>query len=198
PRTAVNFNILQAPDVQDEILYLCTGESINLSAGQGSYQYLWSTGATSETISVSSEGIYNVEITNVQGCSSSKTFEVSGVETPVIREIISTGGSVSILLENQGEFLYSLNGNNYQASHQFPSVPGGIYTADVKNLAGCSIVNKDFAHLVIPQYISPNNDGYHDFFELKGISFFGNSEVRIFDRYGKLLAFGAGTNFRWD
>ena len=198
PRTAVEFTIYPAPAPQDEVLYLCTGTSIELDAGLENQQYEWSTGATSRSITVSGAGIYEVKITNSLGCSSTKTVEVVAVETPVIQEVVSEGRSVSILLENQGDFLYSLDGSNFQASPLFPSVKGGIYTAYVKNLAGCSVETLQFAHLVLPEYITPNNDGYHDYFELKGVSFFGSSEIRIFDRYGKLLASGPGANFRWD
>lgn len=198
PRTAVKFSIFQAPQTVDELLYLCSGTSLQLDAGLADLQYLWSTGATSRNISISNAGVYSVEITNPQGCSTTKTFEVASVETPVIQEIVSEGRSVSILLENQGEFLYSLDGSNFQPSGFFPSVNGGIYTAYVKNLAGCSVETQQFAHLVLPEFITPNNDGYHDYFELKGVSFFGSSEIRIFDRYGKLLALGSGDSFRWN
>src|SRR5690606_23371979 len=175
-----------------------TGEQLDLDAGLPGQQYAWSTGAATQSISVSGAGTYEVEITNSQGCSSKKIFEVSGVTTPVIREISSEGPEVTISLENNGDFLYSLDGSNYQTSNIFPSVGGGIYTAYVKNLAGCSVVTWEFAHLVLPQYITPNNDGYHDYFEVKGVAFFGNSIIRIFDRYGKLLAYGRGESFRWD
>lgn len=198
PRTAVRYIVFQAPEVADESLYLCTGASIELDAGLDNLQYQWNIGANTKSISISEPGSYTVELTNSQGCKSTKTFEVSGVETPVIDEIVSDRRSITILLENQGDYLYSLDASNYQPSNLFPSVNGGIYTAYVKNLAGCSVVTKQFAHLVLPEYITPNNDGYHDHFELKGVDFFGSSEIRIFDRYGKLLAFGTGADFRWN
>jgi gliding motility-associated-like protein len=46
--------------------------------------------------------------------------------------------------------------------------------------------------------ISPNGDGYNDFFTLKGLEFFPSSEITIFDRYGKLLISGNGVNFSWN
>ena len=46
--------------------------------------------------------------------------------------------------------------------------------------------------------ITPNNDGYNDSFELKGIEFFGSSEIQIFNRYGKLIKSGEGSSFIWE
>ena len=46
---------------------LCQGQSITLSAPSGYSAYQWSTGATTQNISVSSAGSYTVRITNSQG-----------------------------------------------------------------------------------------------------------------------------------
>ncbi len=47
----------------------CTGEEVTLSAPAG-FQYLWSTGATSQSITVSTSGVYNVEVRDGSDCSS--------------------------------------------------------------------------------------------------------------------------------
>ena len=39
--------------------------------------YLWSTGETTQTINVSAEGTYSVEVTDVNGCSSSGSINVT-------------------------------------------------------------------------------------------------------------------------
>lgn len=68
----------------------------------------------------------------------------------------------------------------------------------MQEMLGCETVSRKFVHLVIPKFISPNNDGYNDYFEIPGISFFGPSEIRIFDRFGKLLKWGTGSNLKWN
>lgn len=197
-RTAISYTVYQAPSVRDETLYLCSGSSVILDSGVENMNYHWSTGATSRTISVSNSGIYSVNINTPKGCSSTKTIEVKKAAVPVITKIVSEGPAVSIVLEDPTDFVFSLDGLNFQDSGHFPSLKGGVYTVHVRHFSGCAVVTKEFAHLVLPLFITPNNDGYNDHFELPGVSFFGSSEIRIFDRYGKLMAAGPGENFKWD
>lgn len=85
-------------------LVLCQGQTLQLNAPQG-YQYLWSSGQTTQTIQVSTMGEYNVRVSPIgnTACSSiSKTITVSlsPDETPSIAAIGETtfcnGGSVVI------------------------------------------------------------------------------------------------------
>lgn len=197
-RTEVSLIINEVPDTQDEILHLCNGTSLTLSAGAGNMQYLWSTGENTESIVITTPGTYNVTITNEAGCSGIKSFEVKEVATPIISEIISEGDNVIIRTGQPGEFEYSLNGVNFQTSNRFSSVPGGFYTAYVRDLQRCETVSMTFPHIVVPKFITPNGDGYNDAFQVQGLDQFKGSEIRIFDRYGKLLKAGKGENFTWN
>jgi hypothetical protein len=49
---------------------------VNPVFGQGPYTYLWSNGASSEVITDLPSGVYVVTVTDVNGCSDSKTFDV--------------------------------------------------------------------------------------------------------------------------
>ena len=55
---------------------LCTGETATLSAPSG-FTYLWSTGATTQDITVSAAGTYDVTVTDTNGCFGSATNPVS-------------------------------------------------------------------------------------------------------------------------
>ena len=55
-----------------------------------------------------------------------------------------------------------------------------------------------FAYIVYPAFFSPNNDGTNDYWYIKGMSFYPNPEVTIFDRYGKVIAFINKQNPIWD
>ncbi len=48
---------------------LCEGESITLTAPTGGISWLWSTGETTPTITVNTEDVYSVTITDSEGCS---------------------------------------------------------------------------------------------------------------------------------
>lgn len=46
---------------------ICSGASVVLNAGNPGLKYIWSTGDTTQTISVNSTGVYTVTVTNSQG-----------------------------------------------------------------------------------------------------------------------------------
>ncbi len=63
-------------DLVPDISLACNGGSVVLDAGNPGATYLWSTGETSQTITVSVIGIYSVIVT-AQGCSGSDEIEVT-------------------------------------------------------------------------------------------------------------------------
>ena len=65
---------------------------------------------------------------------------------------------------------------------------------------GCGTSNKDVYVLGVPKYFTPNGDGIHDFWNVKGVStaYNDNSTVLIFDRYGKLIKQIGALDPGWD
>lgn len=55
----------------------CQGQNATLNAGNPGNTYVWSTGATSQTINVTTAGQYAVTITNTNGCSATLTTTVN-------------------------------------------------------------------------------------------------------------------------
>ncbi|MBI3509605.1 MAG: PKD domain-containing protein [Bacteroidetes bacterium] len=55
---------------------LCQGSAITLTAPVGATAYLWSTGATTQAITVNSAGSYSVDMTSVTGCHTTLTRNV--------------------------------------------------------------------------------------------------------------------------
>jgi hypothetical protein len=58
-----SFQVSLGPDT-----VVCQGSSITLDAGAGQGSYLWSTGATTPSISVGTPGVYWVEVVQASGC----------------------------------------------------------------------------------------------------------------------------------
>lgn len=185
------------PDVTDEELSFCEGETIQLDTGISNVTYLWSTGETTRRITVSQPGTYTVEVTNTSNCSSIKTIELTQINNPVIQSINSNGYQLEIITTVPGNYEYSLDDINYQSSNIF-EVEGGLYTVYVQGINGCGMVSLEYIHFVIPKFFTPNNDGQNDTFDLKGIEQYNSSSVRIFDRYGKLIAETNNSPFSWD
>ncbi len=65
------------------LLALCNGQSGSLNAGNAGSTYLWSTGATSQTISVNAAGSYTVLVTDINGCSATFINTVNVNPIPV-------------------------------------------------------------------------------------------------------------------
>ncbi|MEI6124828.1 MAG: gliding motility-associated C-terminal domain-containing protein [Bacteroidota bacterium] len=58
---------------------ICAGNQTLLDVGAGYTTYLWSTGAGTQTISISTAGNYTVTVTNGSGCSGSASVNVSAI-----------------------------------------------------------------------------------------------------------------------
>lgn len=197
PRTAVQLEIFSSPETQDQAFELCQESSLVLDAGQPGARYHWNTGETSRRIIITDSGNYQVEVTNSNNCSAVKHFEVTPVIHPEIEKISSQENLIRITPAVQGNFEYSLDGVNFYDLNEF-RVSGGIYTVFMRDKSGCATITSRYPHLVVPEFITPNNDGYNDVFEVRGLDYFSTSRIRIFDRYGKILKSGRGRDFRWD
>jgi large repetitive protein len=121
----------------------CDGASVELSAPDGPNQtYLWSTGATSRSITVTTSGSYSVTVTNENGCSAASAPVAVTVHptpsTPVITPSGPTsfceGGSVTLSAPAGFTYLWS-NGATTQSIAVSAS---GSYGVTVTNGSGCS------------------------------------------------------------
>jgi gliding motility-associated-like protein len=160
--------------------------------------------ATSYSLTVNSEGLYTVEVKNAQNCTRTRTITVTAsniatIENVMIRDL-SDENSVEILVSGLGEYVYSLDAINYQTSGVFVNMESGIYTVYVKDLKNCGIATQDISVLGIPKFFTPNDDGFNDFWNIKGnnSNFNSKTTINIFDRYGKLLKQFNATSQGWN
>lgn len=184
---------------EDEFVVFCEGEIIVLQAITDIVNptYTWNTNETTSFLEVGTSGIYTVEVTD--GCLTTIiTFTVEQLDLPILDSIISSGNNIIVSTSNSGDFEYSLDGINYQNTNVFFNVEGGLYTIYVKGDNCADVITTRFLHFYVPQFFTPNNDGQHDTFDLKGIEFFETSEVYLFDRFGKLLKSTKNAPFAWN
>ena len=197
-RTAITLTVNLPPSVEDESLEFCEDTTMILTADLNNVSYEWSTGATTKEITVGEPGTYTVLLTDVNGCSATKTIELEQIDIPRIDTIISDGPSIIVSTSNDGDFEFSLDGFNFQTSSIFEAVEGGLYTIYVQDTSDCGVVTQSFFHLVIPKFFTPNGDSVNDVYEPEGLEVFNNVEFSIFNRYGKLLKFGNSNSSSWD
>ncbi len=201
-RIAVNVVVYDLPDVEDETVILCEGTVITLNAGVSNATYHWSTGESSQTIQVNNNAPYSVTVTSPapENCSKTKHFNIIQYDIPVIEAVVIKNSSVEIIASGNGEYNYSIDGLNYQDSNLFTVSEGGLYTAYIreKNVYCGYSDEQTFVVILVPSFFSPNGDGHNDVFYLKGMEFYPNSSISIFNRYGKLIKQVVSGNPFWD
>ncbi|CAH8281587.1 gliding motility-associated-like protein [Mariniflexile fucanivorans] len=170
--------------------------------------------ATSSTLEVSTPGIYTITLTKTDGtnCSRSKDISVEASETAnitqndVIINDLAENNSVTINPENlgSGNYEYALReaGSpfiNYQEETVFNNVKPGFYTIYVQDEI-CGESTLDISVIGNTKYFTPNDDGFNDFWQIKGINanIQPNSVIFIYDRYGKLLKQLRPDSVGWD
>lgn len=173
---------------------MCLGDRITLDAGAGpNYKYLWSTGATTQTITADSWGVYTVEIDN-GFCKKIFTAKVGGAATPYVIGINyeSAKKTVTIIAENPpmnntpSTLEYSIdNGITWQLSNVFTSLLDNTnYTVLIRRVGTHCVGTFDFYTLQINNIITPNDDGINDVLDLKALAEFKNFTGSVYDRYG--------------
>ena len=85
---------------------------------------------------------------------------------------------------NQGDYTYSIDNVNYQSQPFFTDVPIGEGLIYVKNQLNCIIKKIPFALFEIYNVITPNGDGMNDVWLIKGLHFYPNASIKIFDQLG--------------
>lgn len=133
----------------------CSGGSVTLDAGNGFSSYLWSNSATTQTISVTSSGIYSVTVTNSGGCQASAS-SVAIVVNPVPSVPIITANGATTFCQGGSVTLTSTAGlstyhwSNSATTQAINVSAGGSYSVTVTNAAGCSAVSLATTVIVNP------------------------------------------------
>ncbi|MFN4952065.1 MAG: LamG-like jellyroll fold domain-containing protein, partial [Flavobacteriales bacterium] len=137
----ITVNPLPAPSITAQgPTTFCQGGSVVLTS-TGATSYAWSTNATTQSITVTTSGLYQVTVVDNKGCSgSSSPIQVTVLSPP--NASITTIGSTA-LCAGQSTSLSAPAGNTYLwsngASTQNITVnTAGTYSVQVTNAAGCS------------------------------------------------------------
>jgi gliding motility-associated-like protein len=188
---------------------------------QGMYTYGWTgpNGFTSNlpTVTVFSGGQYTVtaSITALNGdiCESFvKTVDVieSNIADIDLDDISITDDSAnnSITINNSnnnlgiGDYEFSLGYEfgPYQDSPIFENVDIGIHTIYINDKNGCGVSSIEVSVIGFPKFFTPNNDGVNDTWIILGVNqtFYSQTTVEIFNRFGKILAIIKPSSQGWD
>lgn len=117
---------------------ICPGGSTTLTAMGNAISYLWSTGASTSSISVTAAGTYSLTGTDNFGCT--KTTSISLTTASVPSPVIIAGPSGIKTSQVFASYEWYLNGTVIPgaASQDYTPLTNGSYTVKVTNAAGCS------------------------------------------------------------
>jgi len=168
---------------------ICIGDRTELDAGSGTnYTYLWSTGETTQTISVGNPGIYTVTITDGV-CSKQYSAKVLQAIPPAITKIdYDESGimTVSAVNSGSGTMEFSVDGVTWQTSGVFNGIPRNTSVTVMARIKGTSCITVvQYYTFVMQNVITPNGDNVNDMIDFRGISDYNKFQVVISDRYGK-------------
>jgi PKD repeat protein len=146
--------------------------SVEAFNGNPPYQYLWSNGATSATISGLTSGVYSVNVIDANQCITvgigllpqPQPFDFNIVSSPSGCNA-TTGELLVSATGGTGNLQYSLDGQNWQAGN-FNSLESGLYPIYVIDALGCEGVTYATVSLIAgPQVsasIATENDCFND------------------------------------
>ncbi len=181
---------------QDEREYSYSWSFISTS---GMYEPIYE---TSSRIDASKAGIYELTLTTNDGsyCQRTKSIEVNASNIASIQyedlniQDLQYGNTNSILIHTDnlgiGDYEFSIDQNSfYQDEASFNNISPGVHQIYINDKNECGEVYIDISIIGFYRFFTPNSDGNNDYWNVFGINeqFQSNSQVYIFDRYGKLI-----------
>lgn len=190
--------------------YLCDLEpSLSITANQNFNSWEWkyqdntviSNSFNANLIEAGSYTLRVSKISNGISCENSFSFHLIRSTLPKIQQVnhgeLGTN-FIEIIAVGSGNFEYSIDGIIYQDSNSFSNIEGGNYTVFVRDKEGCGEDSAEVTIIDYPKFFTPNDDGFNDYWQIKGINKFPNSKIFIFDRFGKLLKQLSPISLGWD
>ncbi|MBF4465504.1 T9SS type B sorting domain-containing protein [Flavobacterium sp. LC2016-12] len=162
----------------------------------------------SSKLNINETGIYKVSVKNNSNCIKTRTIEVTASDIATITSIdiidllVDNSNKITVNVTGKGDYEFSLNMPNgpFQKSNVFENVISGIHEIYINDKKNCGLINKTVAVIGAPNYFTPNNDGYHDYWNITGLNTSANKKslIYIYDRYGKLLKQIYPSDLGWD
>ncbi|MET3037297.1 choice-of-anchor L domain-containing protein [Chryseobacterium sp. NRRL B-14859] len=170
--------------------HICEGDQIVLDAGAGpNYTYEWSTGETTQTISVGTSGEYTVKISNGVCSDVYKTQVIKAIVPEITNVDYNENGTMIITASNpsNGILEYSIdNGITWQSSNIFGNIPRNkVISIRVRVKYTSCVGFIEFFTFVMKNVITPNGDNINDIIDFRGVIDYKDFSGVVYDRYGR-------------
>jgi gliding motility-associated-like protein len=203
---SLSFNPFPAISISEVVkTTLCNGQAVDLVANYTGGTVKWSTGSTSDKITVSTAGNYKATVTSPAGCQADTSIDVTFLPNPVLNvndtSICTYQRQPVILTAPPGFAQYQWNGITGGQTYDV-NRPQTI-SLTVTDANGCQAmqdikVAEKCANIYIPNTFTPNNDGINDTWAIEGLENDQTVLVRVYNRYGTQIYQSRGYNIPWD
>lgn len=177
----------------------CEGQNLILYPGHF-MQYEWSDGSSDSVFRADTTETIWVKVTDDKKCQTRDTVNI--VTYP---KTLSLGNDTSL---TRGELFTLDAGANYNTyrwstgenSQKITKDKEGIYSVSVVDQHNCTQIDdiRIKYKTYIPNFLTPNNDGFNDKWELPFLANYPEAVIKIYDRFGKLIADYEGSDPPWD
>ncbi len=215
------FDAIFMPDFSDYFAdTICLGDNITISTlNNPNFTYTWNTGDLTSTITVkptSPRTDYVLTVVDVVNCPNS-SFDVTAsiwtnqlpiipIATPnpikvgdevEIRAASSNNYPTYLWVDEKGEYVA-----NSKVTYVYPDVSTTYYIM-VEDAQGCQGYDsvRVVVGVIVYDGISPNGDGYNDFWEIEDIDRYPDAEIEVYNRWGVILFSAKGNTYnnnKWD
>ncbi|MDN3580844.1 gliding motility-associated C-terminal domain-containing protein [Mucilaginibacter flavus] len=184
---------------------LCSGETVDLKASYTSGTIKWSTGETTDKISVKSSGTYQATVTTPAGCTVVTTSTVQFLPNPTLNVPDATlcqYTKESITLTAPAGFVkYEWNGQ--AGSTTFTTDKLGQVSLTVTDNNGCRAtqtitISSHCDDIHVPNAFSPNGDGHNDTWVIAGLEGDLSTTVKVYNRLGSQIFISQGYSTPWN
>lgn len=184
--------------------------SVNVSGGTPAYQITWSNGQTGTSATQLPAGKYTYTVKDTKNCSVQHEVVITQPSEIKIDGLVKAtscaeylDGSI-IIQASGGTAPYTYDWSNRFTSTYIQDLAPDTYTIVVTDYNGCK-QTKDFIVektnepcLEIPNTITPNGDDYNDTWYIKGLEMYPTAMVKVFNKWGNLIAGYEGNYSPWD
>jgi len=188
---------------------LCRDSSVVLLAtGLTWNEWKWSTGETTQSITVNKPGTYFVQVKNRLNCYNADTLVVTELPTPVLRLepeyyiCIPDGGSTTLDSRGTGVLKYEWP-HSGETTQAVVVNKEGTYTVLGTNAEGCvakqstKVIDQCEPRFFIPDAFTPDGDGKNENLDVFG-AYYINYSIRVYNRWGEVIYATNSIEDKWD
>lgn len=199
-----SFNVVSCNNGSDGNIF------VDISGGTPNYITNWSNGSTNEDLIDIPAGIYELDVTDAQGCTDSIEVEITEPDPITISfetievSCIDDSDGIAFATPAGGNGGYFYAWSNGETSSTNTGLNAEWYSLVVSDILGCTgtdevLIPKDSIGCIFPvNTFTPNGDDYNDTWVIDNMELYPNAEVQIFNKWGNLIHSQSGLYEPWD